>query len=165
MTTNPSPYDVTLEISQGGSLNLNDYKDKVLLIVNTATKCGLAPQFEGLEALHKEFGPKGLQVIGIPSNQFADQEPESDESMTSVCKLNHGVTFPLTKKAMVNGPETHPLIALLKQQAPGFLGAQDIKWNFTKFLIWPRAERIKRFAPTTKPAAMEREIRKALVSI
>ncbi|KGE70959.1 glutathione peroxidase [Spirochaeta lutea] len=161
-TTKTDIYQLSLDLAQGGSINLADLRNNPVLIVNTATRCGLAPQFEGLEELHQEFFARGLRVIGLPSNQFADQEPETDETVTQVCKLNHGVTFPLTKKVLVNGPQTHPLLVTLKEAAPGFLGARDLKWNFTKFLIWPGAHKIKRYAPTTKPQAIRKDIRRAL---
>ena len=157
-----SPFDFTLELSTGKSLDLGTLKGRPLLVVNTATRCGLAPQFEGLEALHQEYGPKGLAVIGIPSNQFANQEPESDEAMAGVCKLNFGVTFPLTRKAPVNGPQTHPLIAFLKERAPGLLGSRAIRWNFTKFLVWPDGSRVKRYAPTTPPERLRQDIERLL---
>ena len=157
-----SAFDFTLELSTGKSLDLHSLKGRPLLVVNTATRCGLAPQFEGLEALHQEYGPKGLAVIGVPSNQFLNQEPESDEAMAGVCKLNFGVTFPLTRKAPVNGPETHPLIAFLKKRAPGLLGSRAIRWNFTKFLISPDGSRVKRYAPTTPPDRLRQDIERLL---
>jgi glutathione peroxidase len=157
-----SPFDFTVELASGGSLDLRTLKGRPLLVVNTATRCGLAPQFEGLEVLHKDFGPRGLQVIGMPSNQFANQEPESDANMTEVCRLDHGVTFPLARKCDVNGPATHPLIAFLKDRAPGALGSRDIKWNFTKFLVSPDGGRVKRYSPTTPPERLRRDVEELL---
>ena len=130
-------------------------------MVNTATKCGLAPQFKDLEALHQEHKDKGLVVIGFPCNQFHNQEPETNESMEESCELNFGVTFQLTEKIDVNGKNTHPVFAYLKDQLPGGL-RKKIKWNFTKFLITPEGEPIKRYAPTVRPKAIEQQIRAVL---
>lgn len=160
--TNATAFDFTLELSDGRALDLNGFKGRFLLVVNTATRCGLAPQFEGLERLHQDLGTRGLTVIGVPSNQFANQEPETDASMATVCKRNHGVTFPLTRKAPVNGPDTHPLIAFLKRRAPGLLGSRSIRWNFTKFLVWPDGKRVRRYAPTTPPERLRADIARLL---
>lgn len=156
------PHDFVLDLATGKSLDLTSLKGKPLLIVNTATKCGLAPQFEGLEEIHQKYGPRGLTVIGFPSNQFANQEPESDASVTEVCRIHHGVTFPLTKKVEVNGTDTHPLFALLKSRAPGFLGIPDVKWNFTKFLISGDGTTVTRYSPTTPPETLHKDIEKQL---
>lgn len=161
-TTPSSPFDFTVDLASGGSLDLRKLQGRPLLVVNTATRCGLAPQFEGLERLHKDYGPRGLQVVGIPSNQFANQEPESDATVTEVCRLDHGVTFPLSKKADVNGPATHPLLAFLKEKAPGAFGSRDIKWNFTKFLVSPDGRTVKRYAPATAPERIRKDIEKLL---
>jgi len=157
-----SPFDFSVELAGGGTVDLRRFRGRPLLVVNTATRCGLAPQFEGLEQLHKEYGPRGLQVIGIPSNQFASQEPESDETMTETCRLDHGVTFPLARKADVNGPSTLPLMAFLKGRARGALGSRRIKWNFTKFLVSPDGARVKRYSPTTPPEKIRRDVERLL---
>jgi glutathione peroxidase len=157
-----SPFDLTVELADGRTLDLHGLKDKPLLVVNTATRCGLAPQFESLERLHRDYGPRGLTVLGVPSNQFANQEPEADQDLTTVCRRDHGVTFALTRKTLVNGPETHPVIALLKNMAPGFLGNGKIKWNFTKFLVWPDGRRVRRYSPTTSPDRIRRDIERLL---
>ena len=130
-------------------------------MVNTATKCGLAPQFKELEALHQEYKDQGLVVLGFPSNQFLNQEPESNESMEESCELNFGVTFQLTEKIDVNGKNTHPVFTYLKEELPGKLNKR-IKWNFTKFLITPDGKPKARYSPTTKPTAIEQEIKTVL---
>jgi glutathione peroxidase len=138
-------------------LPMSAYRGKVVLVVNTATKCGLAPQFRELEALHQKYRDRGLVVLGFPCNQFQNQEPELNDTMVQSCEINFGVTFQLTEKIMVNGSETHPLFRYLKDQLPGNLGKR-IKWNFTKFLISPEGKPIRRYAPTVKPASMEKDI-------
>ncbi len=122
-----------------------------MLIVNTASKCGFTPQYEGLEALHQRYQSKGLAVLGFPCNQFGQQEPGSEESVAEFCQLNYGVSFTMHSKVDVNGKQAHPLFVYLKAQAPGALGTSAIKWNFTKFLVNRQGEVIKRFAPATKP--------------
>jgi glutathione peroxidase len=153
-----SPFALSVELADGGTLDLQGLAGKPLLVVNTATRCGLAPQFESLEQLHRDYGSRGLTVLGIPSNQFANQEPEADQDMTAACRRDHGVTFTLARKTMVNGPETHPVMARLKSMAPGFLGKEEIRWNFTKFLVWPDGKRVRRYAPTTPPDRIRRDI-------
>jgi glutathione peroxidase len=133
------------------------YKGKVVLIVNTATKCGLAPQFRELEALHQQYRDKGLVVLGFPSNQFMNQEPESNETMEQTCEAHFGVSFQLTEKIRVNGRDTHPVFKYLKNQLPGRFGKR-IKWNFTKFLVSSEGKPYKRYAPTTKPRVLEKDI-------
>ncbi len=150
-------YELEARTPQGANLSMADFKGKAVLIVNTATKCGLAPQFRGLEALHQKFKERGLIVIGFPCNQFQNQEPETNDSMEQSCELNFGVTFQLTEKISVNGKETHPIFSYLKDQLPGKLG-KKIKWNFTKFLITPEGLPFKRYSPTTKPELMEKDI-------
>lgn len=150
-------YDHTTHKSTGEELPLEQYKGKTLLIVNTATECGLTPQFKGLEALHEKYGKDGLQIVGFPCNQFAGQEPLQDAEMAQTCELNYGVTFPLTKKVKVNGKEADPIFKYLKKALPGTLG-NAVKWNFTKFLIGPDGAPIKRYAPTTKPEEIETDI-------
>lgn len=154
-------YNLTFSTPQGKEVSMETYRGKAILVVNTATKCGLAPQFKDLEALHQEYKDKGLVVIGFPCNQFHNQEPETNESMEESCELNFGVTFQLTEKIDVNGKNTHPLFVYLKDQLPGRLG-KKIKWNFTKFLITPEGEPIKRYAPTVKPMAIEQQIKAVL---
>lgn len=154
-------YDLNFKDTTGREISLGEFKDKVILIVNTATKCGLAPQFEGLEQLHQDYKDKGLVVIGFPCDQFAGQEPETNETMVKVCQLNFGVTFQLSEKVNVNGPNTHPIFKYLKDHSKSALG-KEIKWNFTKFLVSRDGQTIKRFAPTTEPEAMRQSIEKLL---
>ena len=150
-------YNLQARTPLGEDLPMSDFRGKTILIVNTATKCGLAPQFKELEVLHQKYKDKGLVLIGFPSNQFQNQEPELNETMEQTCEINFGVTFQLTEKIMVNGTRTHPLFRYLKDQLPGKLGKR-IKWNFTKFLISPGGKPVKRFSPTVKPASMEKDI-------
>ena len=138
-----------------------EFKDKAVLIVNTATKCGLAPQFDGLEKLHQTYGKDGLVVLGFPCNQFLNQEPESNKTVEEACRINHGVTFQLTEKVDVNGKNTDPIFKFLKDKLGGTLGSA-IKWNFTKFLITPQGKPFKRYAPTTAPSEIEGDIRLVL---
>jgi glutathione peroxidase len=154
-------YQLETKTTAGKPLKMEDLKGKAVLIVNTATKCGLAPQFEELEALHLKYKDKGLVVIGMPCNQFLNQEPETNETMAEACQINHGVTFQLTEKIDVNGSDTHPIFKYLKNELGGFLGS-SIKWNFTKFLINTQGKPYKRFSPQTKPSAMENDIVKLL---
>jgi glutathione peroxidase len=137
---------------------LAEWQDKTILVVNSATKCGFSPQFEGLQALHEKYHQQGLLVIAFPCDQFKHQEPETDQTMASVCELNFGATFPLTHKIEVNGDNAHAIFKELKSRAPGIFGSQKIKWNFTKFLISPNGECIERFAPNTKPQSIESKI-------
>lgn len=154
-------YDLSFKDTKGNEISLGDFRGKVLLLVNTATKCGLAPQFEGLEKLHQEYKDKGLVVIGFPCNQFAGQEPETNETVAQVCQINFGVTFTLSEKIDVNGPGTHPIFAYLKSHSKSALG-KEIKWNFTKFLVARDDEQITRFAPTTTPESIRAHIEKLL---
>ena len=140
---------------------MQDFKGKVVLIVNTATQCGLTPQFDGLEKLHQDYNKEGLVVLGAPCNQFGSQEPLSNDAMTESCRINHGVTFQLTEKIDVNGDNTHPLFIYLKKQLSTWLGSK-IKWNFAKFLIDQNGKPVKRFSPTTKPDKIEKYIQKLL---
>ncbi|MFT7114708.1 MAG: glutathione peroxidase, partial [Candidatus Azotimanducaceae bacterium] len=146
----------------GEVLTMNQLKGKSVLIVNTATKCGLAPQFEGLEELHQKYKDNGLVVLGFPSNQFLNQEPETNETVEATCQLNHGVTFQLTEKIAVNGKNEHPIFTFLKSKKGGFLG-KKIKWNFTKFLIDKEGNVVKRYAPITIPLNIEKDIEKLIV--
>lgn len=150
-------FDLQTRTPQGTDISMGEYKGKAVLVVNTATKCGLAPQFRELEALHQKYKKNGLVILGFPCNQFQNQEPETNETMEQSCELNFGVTFQLMEKIRVNGKETHPIFAYLKDQLPGKLGKR-IKWNFTKFLITPEGVPFKRYAPTIKPASMEEDI-------
>lgn len=151
-------YKLSVNSPQGDIIKMSEFKGKVVLVVNTATKCGLAPQFEGLEALHQQYKDEGLVVLGFPCNQFRNQEPESNETMEQACKLNYGVSFQLTEKIDVKGKNTHPVFKYLKKELRGIFG-RKIKWNFTKFLITPEGEAYKRYAPTTKPDEIEKDIR------
>ncbi len=150
-------YELQTRTPQGKELPMADYKGKAVMIVNTATRCGLAPQFRELEALHQKYRDQGLVIIGFPCNQFLGQEPESNETVEQHCQVNFGVTFQLTEKIMVNGKETHPIFRYLKDQLPAKFG-KKIKWNFTKFLVTPDGIPFKRFAPTVTPGDMEEEI-------
>ena len=154
-------YDLTAKTPSGEKINMADFKGKPVLVVNTATRCGLTPQFEGLAKLHQAYKELGLIVLGFPCNQFGGQEPESNENIETVCLLDHGVTFTLSEKVDVNGPKTHPVFQFLKKEKRGFLFS-TIKWNFTKFLIDQQGIVIKRYAPTVKPAAIEADIKKLL---
>jgi glutathione peroxidase len=154
-------YDLTVKTPSGQELNMADYKGKPVLIINTATKCGLTPQFDGLEKLHQDYKDKGLVVLGFPCNQFAGQEPETNDSIVEACKINHGVTFQLTEKVDVNGSDTHPVFKHLKKEQGGFLGSK-IKWNFTKFLVNKEGKVIERYAPTTIPSKIAGDIEKSL---
>ncbi len=150
-------YDFNINKPNGEKLELNHYKGKVILAVNTATKCGLAPQFKGLENLHKKYKKNGLVVLGFPCAQFLNQEPESNESVEKACEINFGVTFQLTEKIDVNGANTHDIFKHLKSKKGGFLGNR-IKWNFTKFLISKEGKVLKRYSPTTTPEIIETDI-------
>ncbi|MFT4022234.1 MAG: glutathione peroxidase [Flavihumibacter sp.] len=154
-------YALQAKTPGGQTISFDGFRGKLVLVVNTATRCGLAPQFEQLEALHQHYKEKGLVVLGFPCDQFAGQEPETNESMEQVCKLNHGVSFPLTAKCKVNGPDTDPVFKYLKKKLGGFLGSR-IKWNFTKFLVYRVGVPYKRSAPTTTPQAIEKDILRLL---
>ncbi|WP_300724417.1 glutathione peroxidase [Pseudomonas sp.] len=147
---------------KGEPKTLADFGAKAFLVVNTASKCGFTPQYKGLEKLWQQYREKGLVVLGFPCNQFGQQEPGDDAAISSFCELNFGVTFPLFKKVDVNGPHAHPLFVQLKARAPGFLGTQRIKWNFTKFLISADGASVKRYAPATKPQALQADIERLL---
>lgn len=151
-------YDFSCQTSSGGEQTLADYQGKVLLVVNTASKCGFTPQFAGLEELYEKYSQQGLEILGFPCNQFGKQDPGSNDEITEFCQLNYGVSFPMMGKIEVNGSGTDPLYKHLKKQAPGALGTRGIKWNFTKFLINREGEVVKRFAPATTPAQMAKEI-------
>ncbi|MBR0244723.1 MAG: glutathione peroxidase [Bacteroidaceae bacterium] len=153
----PSIYDFKALTSKGQELDFAQFEGKVLLIVNTASKCGFTPQFAGLEELNQKYRDRGLVVIGFPCNQFASQDPGSDSEIEGFCQLNYGVTFQIMKKVDVNGSNAHPIFVYLKEQTRGLLGS-SIKWNFTKFLISRDGETIKRYAPITKPEKLAKDI-------
>jgi glutathione peroxidase len=157
-----SIYDFEAPTIDGRIRRLGDLKGHVVLVVNTASQCGFTPQFAGLESLWKKYQGRGLAVIGFPSNQFGAQDPGSNQEIAQFCQLNYGVSFPMMAKIEVNGDNAHPLFKWLKQQAPGLLGTQAIKWNFTKFLVGRDGQVIKRYAPNDAPAAMEPDIEAAL---
>ena len=154
--------DFTADLPGGKQVNLADKLGKVLLVVNTASKCGFTPQYDGLEALYKKYGDKGFEVLAFPCNQFGGQEPGSADEIAEFCKVNFGLSFPLMAKIEVNGPGETPLYSWLKSEAPGLMGTRSIKWNFTKFLIDRQGNVVKRYAPTDKPASIERDIEKLL---
>lgn len=172
-------YDFKAMASNGKEIDFADFKGKVLLIVNTASKCGFTPQFDGLEKLNEKYRERGLVIIGFPCNQFASQDPGTDGEIQEFCRVNYGVTFQIMKKIDVNGPEAHPIFEYLKQQAPteevkglkakaatamftkiskSVEKESDIKWNFTKFLISRDGNSVNRYAPTTEPEAFENDI-------
>lgn len=149
--------------NDGSEMPFGSLEGKVLLIVNTASKCGFTPQYKGLEELYEKYKEKGLVVLGFPCDQFAHQEPGDDGQIASFCQLNFGVTFPLMAKVEVNGPGAHPVFAFLKARAPGAMG-KAIKWNFTKFLVGRDGKSVSRYAPTTEPLQLEKDIEAALAS-
>ena len=157
-------YDFSARSLSGKDADLAACKGKVLLIVNTASQCGFTLQYKGLEALYEKYGERGFEVLGFPCNQFGEQEPGSSAEIATFCERNYGVTFPMFDKIAVNGADAHPLFTYLKKQAPGILGTQDIKWNFTKFLVDAKGLVVERYAPTTTPAAIEKEVEKLLAA-
>ena len=154
-------YDFSAKDLSGNNVDFSDFKDKVLLIVNTASKCGFTPQFEVLEKLHQQYKNQGLVVIGFPCNQFGSQDPGSNDEIGAFCQKNYGVDFLMMEKIDVNGNNEHPLYTWLKKQEGGFL-TDGIKWNFTKFLVNRQGEVVERYAPTTKPESIESDIVKLL---
>lgn len=155
-------YDFQAEMLEGEQKNFSEYQGKVLLIVNTASQCGLTPQFEGLEQLYQDYQSKGLIILGFPCNQFAHQDPLTNEEIGGFCQRNYGVSFPMFAKVDVNGSTAHPLYQYLTAEAKGILGSQKIKWNFTKFLINQEGKVIKRYAPLIKPEKIAKDIQKIL---
>ncbi|AOY87396.1 glutathione peroxidase [Marinobacter salinus] len=151
-------YDFTVSDIKGNEKKMADYQGKVLLIVNTASKCGFTPQLEGLQELHAELGDRGLEVLGFPCNQFMNQDPENDDAISEFCSLNYGVDFPMFSKIEVNGPDAHPLFRFLKKEARGLMGSEKVKWNFTKFLVGRDGKVIRRYPPTTKPQDIRKDI-------
>jgi len=159
-----SIYDFDAISIDGKPVALAAERDKVMLIVNTASACGFTPQFAGLESLWKEYAARGLIVMGFPSNEFGGQDPGSDGEIASFCQLNYGVSFPMMSKVKVNGAEAHPLWKWLTKEAPGILGSKSVKWNFTKFLVGRDGEVLKRYAPTDKPESIKSDIEAALAA-
>jgi glutathione peroxidase len=153
-----SIHDFTLPALDGGSLNLADYAGQVVLVVNTASACGFTPQYAGLEQLWRDYRERGLVVLGCPCDQFGHQEPGDAAEIRAFCTARFGVSFPLSAKIEVNGPNAHPLYHHLTQAAPGLLGTEAIKWNFTKFLVDRQGRVVRRYAPATAPAELARDI-------
>lgn len=147
---------------EGKKISMEKYKGKVVLVVNTASKCGLTPQFEGLETLHQKYQNLGLEILGFPCNQFGNQDPGDDKEIAGFCQLNYGVTFKMFSKVKVNGDQAHPLWKYLRNEQKGALGSESIKWNFTKFLIDRSGNVVKRYAPTTSPEDLEVDIKNLL---
>ena len=154
-------YDLTYTSNQGEQVALDQYRGRPLLIVNTASKCGLTPQYDALQALHEQYGSRGLVVLGFPCDQFAHQEPGDDAEIEQFCRMNHGVTFPLSTKIDVNGKATDPVFVFLKGRTKGLLG-DAVKWNFTKFLVAGDGTTVTRYAPTTDPAGLADDIESLL---
>jgi glutathione peroxidase len=154
-------YDLEAKSLQGKPVKMDNYKGKVVLVVNTASKCGFTPQYEGLEKLYTKYKDDGLVVLGFPCNQFGAQEPGGANDIQEFCQVNYGVSFPIMEKTDVNGTNTHPVFKYLKSKLGGFLGS-GIKWNFTKFVIDKNGKPVERFSPITKPEAIEPMIKKLL---
>jgi len=157
-----SIYDFSVEDIHGKEQKLDEYKDKVLLIVNVASKCGFTPQYNGLEALYEKLHGRGFEILGFPSNQFGAQEPGNEAEIAQFCELNYGVKFPLFAKIDVNGSDAAPLYQYLKKAKPGLLGFEAIKWNFTKFLVDRKGKVVERYAPNVEPQAIAGDIEKLL---
>ena len=155
-------YDLTVNTLTGTATDLTAYRGKVLLVVNTASKCGFTPQYKGLEAVYQKYKDQGFVVLGFPCNQFGAQEPGGAEEIGAFCEKNYGVTFPLFEKIEVNGEGAHPLFTLLKKEAPGVLGTEGIKWNFTKFLVGKDGAVAARYASTTGPESISSDIERLL---
>jgi glutathione peroxidase len=159
-----SIYDFTVKMPGNGAQAMTEKAGKVLLIVNTASKCGFTPQYEGLEILYEKYKDQGFEILAFPCNQFGKQEPGDEEEIKNFCSLTYDVSFPLAAKVDVNGAEADPLWEYLKQQQAGILGSRRIKWNFTKFLVDRKGNVVARHAPTVKPAALEQDIEKLLAA-
>lgn len=157
-------YGFSAQTIDGKTRILADFNGKVLLVVNTASQCGFTPQYQGLEALYKKYSDRGFAVLGFPSNQFGQQEPGSDTEISEFCEVNYGVTFPMFSKIDVNGAGAHPLYKYLTSEKKGLLGSEAIKWNFTKFLIGKDGAVISRYAPTTKPEDIAKDVERALAA-
>ena len=162
MTNMPDLYGFSARTLAGKEFELEQYRGKVVLVVNTASQCGMTPQYAGLEALHRKFEAKGLAVLGFPCNQFGNQEPGGADEIASFCQKNYGVSFQMFDKIEVNGGNAHPLYQWLRREAPGVLGSEAIKWNFTKFLVGRDGKVVKRFAPQTEPKSLEADIENQL---
>jgi glutathione peroxidase len=155
-------YDFTVDDIEGHPVGLDRYKGKVLLVVNTASKCGFTPQYKGLEALYRKYRERGLEVLGFPCNQFGAQEPGSEQEIATFCETNYDVTFPMFAKVDVNGESAAPLYRYLKHEKPGLLGTEAIKWNFTKFLVDRNGGVVARYAPNDTPESLEADVAKVL---
>jgi glutathione peroxidase len=162
MQTQHSIYEFTVSDIQGKPVELSIYRGKVLLIVNTASHCGFTPQYQGLQELYEQYSSRGLEILGFPCNQFGGQEPDAEQQIVEFCRLNYKVGFPMFAKVDVNGTQAHPLFQFLKHAAPGLLGTEAIKWNFSKFLIDRNGQVIARYAPATQPAHLAADIEKLL---
>lgn len=160
-----SIYNYEVETIKGEKKTLSEYKDQVLLIVNTASKCGFTPQYKDLQKLYDELGGKGFTVLGFPCNQFMGQEPGDNDDIESFCEINYGVKFPMHSKVDVNGENAHPLFVELASKAPGLLGSKAIKWNFTKFLVNSKGEVVDRFSPNTSPSEIKPKIEQLLKEV
>ena len=154
--------DLDLKTLDGAPRRLSDFAGQALLVVNVASRCGFTPQYAGLEALHRRFAARGFSVLGFPCNQFGGQEPGTEAEIGGFCESKFDVTFPMFAKVEVNGPGAHPLYRHLKSAAPGLLGSEAIKWNFTKFLVDPKGEVVRRYGPTTKPEAIAGDVEAVL---
>lgn len=157
-----SVYTFKAETIKGNEQSLSEYKGKVLLIVNTASKCGFTPQLKGLQELYGKYSADGLEILGFPCNQFMNQEPGTDEEIETFCERNYGVNFPMFAKINVNGKDAHPLFSYLTEELPGMLGSEGVKWNFTKFLIDRNGMPVKRFSPNTDPEDLEEPVKQLL---
>ncbi len=155
-------YELEATTISGDRVSLEEYKDQAMLIVNTASKCGFTPQYEGLEELYSQYKDKGLVILGFPCNQFGRQEPGSESEIQEFCQLNYGVSFPMFAKVDVNGANADPIFQYLKRAKKGLLGSEKIKWNFTKFLVIREGEVVGRFAPTVKPEDLKDDVEAAL---
>ena len=162
MNTEKNIYNYSVKNAAGEKIDMSKYKGKVVLVVNVASKCGFTPQYKGLEALYKEFKNSNFVILGFPCNQFGAQEPGLDSEIQQFCSLTYDVSFPIMSKINVNGSDAAPIYEYLKSSAPGFLGTEIIKWNFTKFLVGKDGQVIKRYAPNTEPVDMTGDIKKAL---
>lgn len=160
----PIFHDFKVEDNQKKEISLSDYKGKVVLVVNVASKCGFTPQYKGLQKIYDQFHSQGFEILAFPCNQFGGQEPGSNEEIGQFCEMNFGVKFPLMNKVNVNGSETLPLYDWLKKSAPGLLGTEAIKWNFTKFLVSKDGKVLKRYAPNDEPEKIAGDIAQALKS-
>ncbi len=162
MSGMPTVYDFEAQQIDGQAVSLAQFRGKPLLIVNTASACGFTPQFKGLQELHRQYGPRGLVVLGFPCNQFGSQDPGSNDEIAQFCERNFGVSFPMMSKIDVNGTEAHPLYRWLTAEAPGLLGSKAIKWNFTKFLVGKDGRVLRRYAPQDAPEKLAKDIEAAL---